>query len=302
MVHSLFKLIPMDWFTLALISAILSALAALTQKKILFKSDALEFSFILGMLNIITSFPLWYSANFSDLTVISLIMLFVKTFIASVAFLNVMLAIKNMEISGALPLMVLTPGIVAVFAFFFLGEVLSVGAISGLALLTVGTYILEVKKGKSLLSPFKVFVESKKHHYILTALLCFTITAILDKTLMKSYKLNPQLMVIFQQVFSALCFTLFLFYKKKNPVTILRKVEWKQLQLIILVSFLTVGYRYFTFASMKIAPTSLVLSVKRLSVFIATLAGGKLFNESRLLQKIVATLILLSGTWLILNY
>jgi len=292
----------MNWFILALISAILSASAALTQKKILFKSDALEFSFILSILNIITSFPLWYSANFSDLTILSLVLLFIKTFIASVAFLNVMLAIKNMEISGALPLMVLTPGIVAIFAFFILGETLSAGAIIGLVFLTVGTYLLELKKGKSILFPIKVFIQSQKHRYIITALLCFTITAIMDKTLMKNYKLNPQLMVIFQQIFSAFCFTLFLVYKKKNLLTTLKKIEWKQLQLIILVSFLTVGYRYFTFASMKIAPASLVLSVKRLSIFIATLAGGKLFNESRLLQKVIATIILFAGTWFVMNY
>lgn len=292
----------MNWFILAFISAVLSAAAALSQKKILFKSGALEFSFVLSIFNILTSFPLWYTANFADLTFISLFLLFIKTFIASIAFWNVMLAIKNMEISGALPLMVLTPGIVAVFGFFLLGEILSIGAIAGLVLLTIGTYILELRKGNSLFQPFKVFINSKKHHYILTALLCFTITALMDKTLLKNYKLNPQLMVIFQQIFSAFCFTIFLIYKKENPYKILKKFNWKQLQFIIFISLLTTGYRYFTFAAMKEAPTSLVLSVKRLSVFIVTLAGGKLFNESRLHQKIIATIILLAGTYLVMNY
>lgn len=291
----------MNWFILALLSAILSAAAALSQKKILFKTDALEFSFVLSVFNIFTSFPLWYAANFSDLSIISLALLFLKTLIASIAFLNVMLALKNMEISGALPLMVLTPGIVAIFAFFILGEILTVGGIVGLILLTIGTYILELKKNKNFFDPFKVFIKSKKHRYILTALACFTITSIMDKTLMKNYKLNPQLMVIFQQIFSAVCFTGFLYLKKQNPFSVFRKIDIKNLQFIFLVSIFTIGYRYFNFAAMKIAPISLVLSVKRLSVLFATLIGGKIFSESRMMQKIIATLILLSGTYLILN-
>src|SRR4030042_854304 len=137
----------MPWFFLAFTSALLSATAAISQKKILFKLDALEFSFALAIFNMFFSLPFFIVVDFGSLTFTSLAILYGKTIMGALAFLCVMLAIKNMEISGALPLMVLTPGLVAFFAFVLLGESLTNYEIIGMVILLVGTYILESKAG-----------------------------------------------------------------------------------------------------------------------------------------------------------
>jgi hypothetical protein len=41
-----------------------------------------------------------------------------------------------------------------------------------------------------------------------------------------------------------------------------------------------------------------VLALKRLSVFFACLVGGKLFHETGLAIRLIATIILLTGTFL----
>ncbi len=291
----------MDWYIPAFLSALLSAAAAISQKKILFDIDALEFSFVLSVFNLFFAAIVFFSKDITGITVTNLLILYIKTVIGALAFLNVMLAIKNMEISRALPLLVLTPGMVAFFAFFFLGEKLNLIEIIGMVLLLMGTYILEVKKNQKILEPFNVFIKSKYHNYIIYALLLFTISSVADKILLRNYHLKPTVFVGLQQLFLAINFLIFILLKKKNPVLIFKKINKNILIWILLVSILTIGYRYTQIEALKIAPVALVLSVKRTSVFFATLFGGKLFAESTLIKKSFATIILLTGAYLIVN-
>lgn len=291
----------MFWFILAFTSALLSAFAAISQKKILFKMDALEFSFVLAIFNMLFSLPFFIGVEIAALTFANIIALYIKTLLGALAFLNVMLAIKNLEISAALPLMTLTPGFVAIFAFIILGEALSFLEISGMILLIAGIYILESNSYRDILYPFKVFVKSKNHHYIIFALLLFTATSIMDKMILVNLKLPPYAFMAFQQIFLAVNFLLIILVMKKNPKRIVKSIGSTTWLWIILVAVITIGYRYTQIEAVKIAPVALVLSVKRTSVFFAALIGGKLFKESNLIKKLIATLILIGGAIFILQ-
>jgi uncharacterized membrane protein len=291
----------MEWIILAFMSAIFSAVATIFEKKNLFTLDALQFSFILAIMNMLFSISFFMDVDFSTISSISLLVLYFKTILGALAFLCVMLAIKNMAISGSLPLLVLTPGLVAIFAFVFIGESLSGFEIIGMFLLLVGTYFLEAKPGYDLIHPFKVFYKSKYHHYIIFALLLFTVTAILDKVLLKNYRLPPHAFLGFQQIFLAFNFLIIVFIAKKNPVKLIKSIDKQMWGWIIITSILTVGYRYAHIEAVKIAPVALVLSIKRTSVFFAAIGGGKLFNEKNLVKKAIATAIMVAGAIFIVN-
>jgi drug/metabolite transporter (DMT)-like permease len=292
----------MDWYTLAFLSAIFSAVAAISQKKILFTIDALEFSFILSLFNALLALLFLINFDLDSTSFLSLLILYGKTILGALAFYCVMLALKNMEISGALPLMVLTPGIVAIFAFFILGESLNSFEIVGLILLLVGTYILEVRKSKSFFQPFQIFINSKYHHYIIYAILLFTLSSVIDKLLLRDYKLPPYEFIGFQHLFLAVNFLFFVLITKNNPIKILSKVNSKLFGWIFIISFFTIGYRYTQIEAVKIASVALVLTIKRTSVFFAVVFGGKLFSEHSLLKKTIATIIMLVGAYLILTH
>lgn len=291
----------MDWFLLAFISALLSAAAALSQKKILFNIGALEFSFFLSLFNLLFSLPFFLGVELSSVSTISVVVLYLKTILGTLAFLCVMLAIKNLDISKALPLMVLTPGFVAFFGFVLLGESLTRAEIAGMIFLLAGTYILESKESKELLTPFMVFVRSKHHHYIIFALLLFTATSILDKVLVSRYMMTPYAFMGFQHIFMAFNFFIIVLLFRKDKQKVLPSVDKSLWVWIILTAVLTVGYRYTQIEAVMIANVALVLSVKRISVFFATLIGGKLFNEKDLLRKAIATAIMVAGALLILR-
>lgn len=289
----------MTWFILALISAVLSATASIFEKKILFRLGALEFSFLLAIFNLLFSIPFFFSVDYSAVQISSLIFLYLKTILGAFAFWNVMLAIKNMELSGALPLLVLTPGLVALFAYLILGEALSNLEIIGMILLLVGTYILE-RRGRDFWEPFKVFVRSKNHHYIIIALLIFTATSIMDKWLLRDFQLATTAFIPFQHLFLALNFLLIVLFTEFDLFKKVKSHSKDIWGIVILVSVFTVSYRCFQIETVKIAPVALVLTVKRSSVFFATVIGGKLFNEHHLLRKAIATLIMIAGAVIML--
>lgn len=289
----------MTWFIIALISAVLSATASIFEKKILFRLGALEFSFLAAVITLLFSIPFFFAVDYASLQLNSLFVLYLKSILGALAFWCVMLAIKNMELSGALPLLVLTPGIVAFFAFLFLGESLSDLEIIGMFLLLAGTYILE-RRGKDFLEPFLIFIKSRNHHYIIFALSLFTITSLADKWLLRDFQLEPTVFIPFQHLFLAVNFLIIVLLKETNIFKNIKAHSSEIWLLVIAVSIFTVGYRWSQVEAVKIAPVALVLTVKRSSVFFATIIGGKIFNEHHLIRKAIATLIMIAGAVIML--
>ncbi len=290
----------MQWYLLAIISALFSAGAAILEKKILFRERALSFSALLAIFNMILAIPFFFFTDFQTLTMTSLFVLLFKSFLGALAFLCVMLGIKNLELSKSLPLLVLTPGLVAIGGFIFLKEALTSLEVVGIILLLIGTYILQLKSNQKLFDPWKSYLKSKGHYYIFFALILFTITSLLDKAILKNFNLPVNAFIGFQHLFLAIIFLVFLLFTgKTQELRSTIKYSWL---MILILSFVTIIYRYAQIAAVKDAPVALVLSLKRISVFFAVLIGGKLFKEKHLLVRLIATAIMIMGAVLIIVY
>ncbi len=291
----------MTWFLIALLSSFLSAFAAITQKKVLFDLKPIEFSFILSFVNLLFSIPFFFFINYDVIGFENISLLFIKSLIGALAFLCVMNALKNLQISKALPLLALTPGFVAVFGFFILGEKLKYYEILGLISLIVGTYILESKSLKEVLVPFKIFINSKYHQFIIAAILLFTASSIMDKLLLVKLNLTPVSLTAFQHIFFAIIFgMIFYFTSNKNYhhnfESVKANIGW-----IALISILTIGYRFNQIWAVSMASVALTLAVKRTSVLWATIIGGKIFKDTNIIKRIIAVVFILIGAILILR-
>jgi drug/metabolite transporter (DMT)-like permease len=211
-----------------------------------------------------------------------------------------MLGIKNLELSKALPLLVLTPGLVAIGALIFLNESLTQLEILGMAFLLIGTYLLQLKQNQKFLDPFKNLTKTKGHRYIILALFLFTITSILDKAILKNFKVPINAFMGFQHLFLAIIFISFLIFSGKTKQ--IKSPIKNSFKIIFLLSIITIIYRYTQIQAVKIAPVALVLSIKRISVFFAVIIGGTLFQEHNLLKRIIATAIMIAGAVLIILF
>jgi len=291
----------MTWFFIALLSSFLSAFAAITQKKVLFNLNPVQFSFYLSIANLVLSIPFFFFIDYNTINASNLSVLFIKSLIGVAAFLCVMTALKNLQISNALPLLALTPGFVAVFAFLFLGEALKFYEVLGLISLILGTYILESKNLREILFPLNVFLKSRYHQYIIAALLLFTASSVMDKLLVSKMNLTPISFTAFQHIYFALLLFIIYFAFRGRLVDHYPRVNKSDVLWIVLISVLTIGYRYTQIVSVSIASVALTLAVKRTSVLWATVIGGKIFKDTNLLKKTIAVLFILLGAILILR-
>lgn len=291
----------MTWFFIALLSSFLSAFAAITQKKVLFNLNPVQFSYYLSIANLVLSIPFFFFIDYNTINASNLSVLFIKSLIGVAAFLCVMTALKNLQISNALPLLALTPGFVAVFAFLFLGEGLKFYEVLGLISLIVGTYILESKNLKEIIFPFTVFLKSRYHQYIIAALLLFTASSVMDKLLVLKMNLTPISFTAFQHIYFALLLFIIYFAFRGRLVDHSPRVNKSDVLWILLISVLTIGYRFTQIVSISMASVALTLAVKRTSVLWATVIGGKIFKDTHLLKKTIAVLFILLGAILILR-
>ena len=211
-----------------------------------------------------------------------------------------MYGIKNLELSSALPLLVLTPGLVAIVALITLGEALTLLQIVGLICLLIGTYGLQLKGKQKFLGPWKSFLKSKGYYYIIAALILFTTTSVLDKAILKNFKVPLNAFMGFQHLFLAIIFIIIILsFRKHIELKSAFKFSWK---IILVVSIVTIIYRYTQLSAVKVAPVALVLALKRVSVFFAVIIGGTMFKEHRLLIKAVATALMVAGVVLVIVF
>lgn len=289
----------MHWILWALISAVFSSLAAITQKHILKKISALQFSLIVSFMTAILIAPFLYYINWQLVSMQALIILFGKTILTAGAFLCVMLSLKELPISSALPWMVLTPGFVAIGGYVFLNEEWTLFQWAGLLCFILGTGILEYN------AEFKHFWKTNR--FIFCALVFFTVSSLLDKIIVVNYHLSPLGFTFFQQLFSFiifLCLLPFDSYLFKTEQHVKSKIyfDLSILGTIFIIACFTVVYRYTQIAAVKVAPAvALVIAIKRLSVLFSTIFGGKLFQEKQLCKKTFAVCILLLGAYFILK-
>lgn len=288
------------WSILALVSAFFSAGAAIGEKKVLQKEDAISFSLVLGGLNLILSIPFIFYIRSQDLQSTTLIILFVKSFMGALSFICVMEALKRLDISATLPLMVLTPGFVAIIAWLFLGESLTLRQTSGLVILLVGTWALQSQLTFRWNVVRRETLKHSGYYFIGIALILFTLTSIMDKILVGNYKMSPEGFTLFQHLFLFInlgVFTL-IYYRKKSLSTLASTVK-QSIILILIISFLTIGYRYTQILAVKGGPVALVIALKRLSVLLAAGVGGKLFMDKNLVQHLTAALLMVAGALII---
>lgn len=281
------------WLTFALVSALLSAAAAITQKKILFSIDALTFSFLLSAVIMVISCGAFFVVDITAVSTVTLSILLVKGILNAVAFVLVMMMLERADISGTLPLLALTPGITAILAFFAIGDSVSVTEILGIALMIGGVLLLE--RRPTGLGNFKA------QRYIWTALSLFALSAVLDKTLVSGYKTSPIVVLFYQHVVFLIVYGILFFGKRKSVRKLIRKNYTPAILLTAAVALLTLGYRYTQLEAMKTGNVAMVLAVKRTSVFYASLAGGKMFSEKHLIIRLVGAAIIIAAGFFILR-
>jgi drug/metabolite transporter (DMT)-like permease len=302
----------MVWFAFALASALLSAAAAVAQKKVLFRLSALEFSFAVSVLILLVSLPAPVIVDIASMPSSTVLLIIGKSTLGAFAFLLVMMSLEKNQISSALPLLGLTPAAAALLSLPVLGESLRFPEWGAIGLMMAGTYLVEYSPASGKTREDNTTQRLSYRYPIIGAVVLFAVSSVADRMLVSGSKVHPLAVLFYQHIVYCFIFGAMLLLRRQFPrtgvlpagsgITPLLHSLRGQLPLIGAVALLTVAYRFAQLEATKDAPAALVLAVKRTSIVIASLYGGTLFSDDRLRLKLIGAVLIAGAGFLILRF
>ncbi len=288
----------MSWFLYALAAAILISLVAVTEKKILQHEHSLIFSAVNSIIILLLSVPLLFFANFSTLTTETLILIYICTLIAAIAFWLTAHGVKHLELSVASPLMVLNLVFVPFLAFIFVGEKLSTTQIAGVLLILIGVLALELIVHHGKLLPI-IPTKGKESIFAIMFIagLMYAATSIFDKHLLKT--LDPITYLVIAHFFIAINTVALSLLFDKTLKQDLKLLFAQDLKTTLLNSILLLAERLCLTFAIATTSVSVAIAIKRLSIIFSTLLAGKLFHEKNIGQKVAVCIMMLAGVVLL---
>ncbi len=287
----------MSWFVFSFISAIFTSFAAVLEKKVLFKSHAMEFASVLAVINAVLVLPLFLFIDYANLELAPVLILFFISVIGAVAFLLMIKAIRHKEISEVAPLRIISPGLTAFLAFLFLHENLEKMDVFGIMFLVVGLFVLETRSWEGV-SFWEYFKPSRYTLFIFGAIFLYSITALLDRYILSRYNFEPIAYIAFVHLFLAIHFLILHstfhdgFHGLRRGISTLG--GW-----ILLVALFTVIYRLAQIQAISMTSVGLAVAIRDISPLFTIIIGGELFHEKNLLRKVIASFIMAGGVALI---
>ena len=271
---------------------------SIVQKKVLFKEHSAEYLTVFSLLMFLCFLPFAPRINF-DLSIGTLGLLYIFATLSVFVWLLLIKAYRHMQLSSVEPLKNLSPLVVLIFAYLFLGETITWSKGGGIALLILGAYILEATlHHANILRPFKLF-EGKYMHFMLLSLFLAGITTVLGRYLVLQTSALTALFFLFFFASINLLLIQFIFYEGMNDIVHVFKTNGILVLVVVAATFIS-DLAYFTALAFPAANTALIISLRRFSTLLVTLIGGEFFHETRLLTKSVACGVMLIGVYLII--
>lgn len=295
--NSLTALGSQQWFLFALASAVITAIIAVMEKRLLQHEHTLTFSAGHALLAFLLSLPLLFFADFSKVTPFILVMMYFGMFAAAGAFWLTARGVKHLEMSISSPLTVVNLAFIPFLAFFFLGERLSLQQGAGIFLIFIGVVALEFFQHNSKLFRFSDLLRDK--YLVLTIIggLLYAVTAIVDKVSLST--LDPFTYLVIAHFFIAINSLLIMAFLDHEFKKDLRQLFSQDAKTVFVVSLLSIVQRLSLAFAIQGAFVSLAVAVKKLSSLFATIMAGRLFHERHIVQKTLVSLIMIAGAALL---
>ncbi|MDA3840631.1 MAG: EamA family transporter [Patescibacteria group bacterium] len=287
----------MEWIILILISAVFKGGRTILTKKILQNSNTLPVLFFVSLISAASMMFFYKNITFAlPLNILALIVF--KSSVIAIAWFYLFQAYKNLPISTVSPLTNLSPIFLLVLSYFFLGETVSLINYLGIFLLMISAYMLETKSFSSLMEPFRFF-KTKYFLFIIISLVGNSISAVLDKIILKS--IDYYSLMFYYFLFISIIY--FVIISSNNGLKSLKAFSTTKNILLLLgitLAALLADFSYFIAVAMPGTLIILIIPLRRLSTLVSTLFGGKLFHEKNLLHKGIVCLIMIFAVFLII--
>ncbi|MFO8016612.1 MAG: DMT family transporter [Candidatus Woesearchaeota archaeon] len=288
----------MEWYLLALLSAIIFGVSDVIKKKILSREHTLQFTSTYYLIIFIFLLVLLPRVDFY-LSPAQWALIGLKSCFLAVAAFIILKLLRHYDISEVEPLKNLSPLFLLVFGFIILNETPNIFNISGILLLLLGAYVMEADhKIIHLKKPLKVLKE-KKLVLLLIYLVFISFCAIIDKIVVRTVDIYSY---YFLQILLIAIIFISLKYRKEGGLMDIRlalRRDW--LGFIVACALVVVSDLFFLKAiSVPAALIVLVVPIRRLSTLVSAFIGGEIFHEKALKLKLTACVIMLAGAYMVI--
>ncbi len=283
----------LQWYYLALISSFLTGLATILEKRTLKREYASAYSASFSVLTAVVSLVFLPFLKI-NITLQNWLLIYLVSLISTICYLLTARTFRHGAISATSPVNATLPTLfIVLFALLFLHEVLTAVQYIGIGITVFATYMLLFNKRS------KKDFESKKYVYLILINAALAgVSGIMFKYLLSST--DPITYMVISQVFMAFNMMLYMNFRYGGVREILTntKVYRKELAAIVL---LTIGYRITYYIAVAAAPISLASPLRNtLLVIMTVFSGSIMFKEENITNKIILSVIILMGAYLII--
>ncbi len=288
----------MLWFGLTIAAVFLVALETILEKKTLKKTRTFSFAAMFAFANAVISIPLLFIADFSGINLMVLGLIYITALFSTITSFLIFKTIKHGAISEVAPILALMPLVVSLLAFLLLGERMTALQICGLLLMVFGVIVLEFKNYKHSQG---IFRDGRVRYivYIIAYLILGGLSAIFDRAILSDFNIKALSYLTIVQIFIAFNYLVFVSLRPKLFPGLKSDISkfWK---VVMLISLLVVAHRFLYMSAIKLALSiGLVVAVFKLSALVNVFVGKRFFAEKNMLKKIIATIIILSGVFIL---
>ena len=289
----------MEWFYLALISAISLAFADAFSKKYFQACSGWELLLIRFSVPGILLLPATIAGSYPSIDSVFWWWIAGLVPLELLAMLLYSLAIRDSALYLTLPYLAFTPVINVITGNLILGESVSSDKFLGILLVVFGAYLLNSKKHaithpKHLLLPLMSIVTEKGSRLMLIAAIVYSFTSVLGKGAMQY--VEPKYFGAFYFSVIGIVGLLFSLLIKPKSVAVIYRQPISTLAVAGFMGAMVISH----FLAIALVEVAYMITVKRTSLLFGIILGALMFSEKGLAQHFVAGALMVIGVAVIL--
>ncbi|NET38835.1 MAG: EamA family transporter [Cyanothece sp. SIO1E1] len=284
----------MLWLLLATSTACAEALKDVFSKMGLKRIDEYTLTFCLCILTVLCLLPVLFWTGLPQIQPQFWLALLINGSLNTLAFSLYVKAIKHSDLSITLPIVNFTPFFLLITSPLIVQESLNCLDFVGSLMIILGSYVLNIKKNSGLgWTPIQSALREQGPKLMLVVALIWSISSNFDKLGVQNS--SPLVWAIALYTFVSLILLPVVLIRSKRQLPITSR-SWATL--LPMGMFNALGM-YCQMQALTLTLVVNVIAIKRTSTLIGALLGCFLFQEQNIKQRLLGTIVMISGVILI---
>lgn len=274
------------WLWMSLASGILYGFYDIFKKKSLEKNSVFDVLALYSLCSfIIVSYEIFNAINIGYY---GLLLILLKSFIIFISWIFSFMAIKNMPISIITPFGTASPMFSIILGILVLNEKLGFFQALGILIILVSYYLI----GRSGSSEITGLFKNKYFYFMVGSTFLSALSALIDKIVLKT--VNPGQMQFWFSLFTTILYFAVMIYIRKKDKTI-RAIQFNPYILLMSIAMVFSDRIYYNAVNIPLSQISIIIPLRKISVFVSAIIGGVVFKERNLKQKFLYICLLIVG-------